>query len=1119
MSRASFTVPVYTKKVAGGIEVSVVGLDGLTASRRAGTKHRAEELLREDLRKLVENEAVAGLGRFALKRGTRLDRVRLELTLKDATRRKVSGLFPLVVEPRDAGGGRLFFACYHPARPEDWFPSPTAEDVPERASAVFAKAWATVEDDELERLKSNGTDTLRMLAFVAKPKTLLGELKAKKGPFDDLDADPLGHQKKKRGGGMRVLRDLGTDLTVKASSAPSGLGLPRSPWREQLQVLLGAKPKRSVLLVGPSGAGKSTLLRRLFADMLESDGYRVHRNLDKVTHVWEVSGKRIIAGMSHVGEWEQRCVQLLEDVRENDVVLTIPDVFLFGRIGQARDSERALADFFRGPLARGELTIAAECTEAQLRRLEDDAPAFASLFTKLHVSPASRAESFRMMLTRARELEGGGARSLAPVAFETVLELGEAVYAARALPGRAVDLLERLATGRSTKGSESEIEPLEVVRHVAKDTGLPTVLLAGDAELPVEKVAVELGRSVMGQPEAVREMADLVVRIKAGVCDPKRPYGVYLFTGPTGTGKTELAKALAGYLYGSPKRLVRFDMSELATPDAVARLIGDVYAPEGMLTKAGLAQPFSVVLLDEIEKAHPSVLNLLLQLFDDGRLTDASGRTASFQRAVFVMTSNLGARSRPPLGFDEAPAAIMQDVARAVRDFFPPELWNRIDAIVPFSPLTLDVAISVTKKELGKMFGRQGFADRNIFVRASEKTIESIAKDALRAEDGARSLKRFLEDRVCTHLAEAIARNPAAALQVMSIDRRDGELVVDAEPLVEAEPVASRYALETLWTAPLERLLEEVPAALATLAELATSDALEVVSAELRRLLSEHNAGRTEHGEPLYNLEWVRVTIANLRARLDDVLARSRDAHGEALERALDREGRDRGRSMLGRGARWVVLAALAETQLLARAVARANEPEEHAVLLRFVPSEDESMLLAWLAMTYAAARGEVDEIAWVPRGETSAPRTAFGRAAIGEALATFPSVLVMKIVGLGVRDYFAGEHGMHVWHTLASAPELVRVEVLPARARTAARGPAEDWAAARTRGERPPPLLPIVRTIRFDPPDQSAPPVEMEIDDYTTGYVGTQRVREIREALLPLLLLRASRSGEGSAT
>src|SRR5258708_16129790 len=161
-----------------------------------------------------------------------------------------------------------------------------------------------------------------------------------------------------------------------------------------------------------------------------------------------------------------------------------------------------------------------------------------------------------------------------------------------------------------------------------------------------------------------------------------------LFTGPTGTGKTELATQIAEYLYGDAARLVRVDMGEMSGPDAVSRLIGDRWNPEGLLTDRVRAQPFCVVLLDEIEKAHPQALHLLLQLFDEGRLTDAAGEVASFASAVVVMTSNLGARHAQPIGFGEVRDRVLADIARAVREFFPVELFNRIDRVLPFSPLT-----------------------------------------------------------------------------------------------------------------------------------------------------------------------------------------------------------------------------------------------------------------------------------------------------------------------------------------------------------------------------------------------------------------------------------------------
>jgi ATP-dependent Clp protease ATP-binding subunit ClpC len=305
-----------------------------------------------------------------------------------------------------------------------------------------------------------------------------------------------------------------------------------------------------------------------------------------------------------------------------------------------------------------------------------------------------------------------------------------------------------------------EIDTVDVVRAFVRQTGLPELFLRDEVPLARDEVVAAFARQVIGQDEAVQAAANLVMTFKAGMNDPNRPVGVLLFCGPTGVGKTELARALARYFFGSGEqvdRLVRLDMSEYAGPSAAQRLIAQPDGRPSDFIQKLRQQPFTVVLFDEIEKADAEVFDVLLGVFDEGRLTDRYGRLTTFRSAILVMTSNLGAGKQSPFGFGEGPAVRYEGEALA---FFRPEFFNRIDAVVTFQPLGPETIRTITRKELAEVTAREGVTRLGLRLEWSEALVEHLAKEGFDARYGARPLQRTLETLVVTPLARHLLDNP-----------------------------------------------------------------------------------------------------------------------------------------------------------------------------------------------------------------------------------------------------------------------------------------------------------------------------------------------------------------------
>ncbi|HXI71443.1 MAG TPA: AAA family ATPase [Verrucomicrobiae bacterium] len=533
----------------------------------------------------------------------------------------------------------------------------------------------------------------------------------------------------------------------------------------QLAEALAGPHRRSVLIVGAPGGGKSALVREL-ARRRRDYGFG-H------TPFWSTSGARLMTGPIGFGMWQERCQQMCREVSKSQAILHLNNLGELLEVGKASRGAQSVGSFLRPWIARGEVLAIAECTPEQVSVIERNEPHLLGAFQQLHLAERSpeqtRAILGHVLATAPGKDATDASASGAALARLHQLHQRYATYSAN--PGRPLRFLKNLLADQFP---ERQINEVQVIAAFSRETGLPAVLLDDDVPLEFSATREWFARRVIGQPEAAERVVDLLLVIKARLARPRKPLASFLFIGPTGTGKTEMAKALAGFLFGDPARLVRFDLNEFNDPLAVQRLIGGPATgdAEGLLTARIREQPFSVVLLDEFEKADPSFFDLLLQILGDGRLTDAAGRVADFCNSVIVMTSNLGAAGfqHGAVGFraeGTAPTEAREHFADAVRQFLRPEIYNRLDAIVPFQALTPETVLAIARRHLDLLRQRDGVRLRAIEWQMQPEVAGHLAARGYDVRYGARPLKRAIERELLVPLAEALNQfRSDTALQV-----------------------------------------------------------------------------------------------------------------------------------------------------------------------------------------------------------------------------------------------------------------------------------------------------------------------------------------------------------------
>ncbi len=543
---------------------------------------------------------------------------------------------------------------------------------------------------------------------------------------------------------------------------------------QRLMQVLCRRKKNNPILVGEAGVGKTAIVEGLALSIASKQTPKILE--DAKLYALDIGS--LLSGAKYRGDFEKRLKDVLLELKSKpNAILFIDEIHTIVGAGATGGGSMDLSNLLKPSLATGDIKCIGATTYSEFRNFFDKDRALSRRFSKLDVSEPSVEDSYEILLgLKSRYEEHHGVKYPQKV-LKSSVELAKKYINDKFLPDSAIDLIDEVGASfhlHERKKKSVDIKDIEMI--LARMVNIPSRSVSSDETEMMRELESKLKSKVFGQDEAISNLVTAIKRSRAGLSNPDTPVGSFLFSGPTGVGKTEVAKQLAKQL---GIHFERFDMSEYMEKHTVSRLIGAPpgyvgYEEGGQLTESIKKHPYTVLLLDEIEKAHPDLLNILLQVFDNATLTDNNGNKTDFRNVIIIMTSNLGTKEAPQVGFQKTEA---HKSSNAIKDFFAPEFRNRLDAIVHFSPLKTDVMVFVVQKLLTQL--QTQLKEKKIKIEATTKAKKYLAQKGYSEELGARVMQRVISDEIKTPLSDEILFGKLKNGGTVKIDYVKKELVFE----------------------------------------------------------------------------------------------------------------------------------------------------------------------------------------------------------------------------------------------------------------------------------------------------------------------------------------------------